>query len=412
MRGKKLASLLLVGTLCFGMVFTSEASSVSKAKKEAEEAKKEAQEVKEKAEEAKEESKELKDQKEQAETEKQTLSAQLDALLADISEIEDKIQKKEEEITLKEDELIQARVDENDQYESMKKRIKYMYENGNGQFVEILFEAKDLSDFLNKTEYISSISDYDRDMLLKYQQIVKEVEEQEAALQKEQEEMEGMQNELIEKQGSLEALLTSKINEIDGLKDEINANAERVKKLEAAAQAAAEAARKKAEAEEAAKEAAARAAAEAEAAKNNQAASGSAGASVVSGNGTFTHPCPGYTRISSTFGYRRAPLRGASTNHKGTDFAAPTGTPIYAAAGGTVTSARYSGNAGNMIVINHGNGLQTYYMHCSRIFVSAGTKVSKGQNIGAVGTTGNSTGPHLHFQVMSGGVPVNPMNYL
>lgn len=405
MRGKKLVSLLLVGTLCFGMVFTSEASSASEAKKEAEEAK-------EKAEKAKEESKELKEQKEQAETEKQTLSAQLDALLADISEIEEKIQKKEEEISLKEEELIQARVDENDQYESMKKRIKYMYENGNSQFVEILFEAKDLSDFLNKTEYISSISDYDRDMLLKYQQIVKEVEEQEAALQKEQEEMEGMQNELIEKQGSLEALLASKMNEIDGLKEEINANAERVKKLEAAAQAAAEAARKKAEAEAAAKEAAARAAAEAEAAKNNQAASGSAGASVVSGNGTFTHPCPGYTRISSTFGYRRAPLRGASTNHKGTDFAAPTGTPIYAAAGGTVTSARYSGNAGNMIVINHGNGLQTYYMHCSRIFVSAGTKVSKGQNIGAVGTTGNSTGPHLHFQVMSGGTPVNPMNYL
>ena len=192
MRGKKLVSLLLVGTLCFGMVFTSEASNVNKAKKEAEEAKKEAEEVKEKAEKAKEESKELKEQKEQAETEKQTLSAQLDALLADITEIEDKIYKKEEEISLKEDELIQARVDENDQYESMKKRIKYMYENGNGQFVEILFEAKDLSDFLNKTEYISSISDYDRDMLLKYKQIVKEVEEQEAALQKEQEEMEAM----------------------------------------------------------------------------------------------------------------------------------------------------------------------------------------------------------------------------
>ena len=406
MRGKKLVSLLLVGTLCFGMVFTSEASSASEAKKEAEEAK-------EKADKAKEESKELKEQKEQAETEKQTLTAQLDALLAEISEIEEKILKKEEEISLKEDELIQARVDENDQYESMKKRIKYMYENGNGQFVEILFEAKDLSDFLNKTEYISSISDYDRDMLVKYKQIVKEVEEQEAALQKEQDEMEAMQDELIEKQGNLQALLASKMEEIDGLKEEINSNAEKVQKLEAAVKAAADAARKKAEAEAAAKEAAARAAAEAEAAKNNSvASSGSAGESVVSGNGTFTHPCPGYTRISSTFGYRKAPLRGASTNHKGTDFAAPTGTPIYAAAAGTVTSSRYSGKAGNMIVINHGNGLQTYYMHCSRLFVSAGTKVSKGQNIGAVGTTGNSTGPHLHFQVMSGGVPVNPMNYM
>lgn len=384
------------------MVFTSHASSASEAKKEAKEAK-------EKAAKAKEKSKELKEQKQQAETEKQSIAVQLDTLLAEISEMEEKIYNKEQEIIQKEDELIQARVDENDQYESMKKRIKYMYENGNGQFVEILFEAKDLSDFLNKTEYISSISDYDRDMLIQYQKIVKEVEEQEAALQKEQEEMEGMQNELIEKQGSLEALLASKESEIAGLKEELSANAERVKKLEAAAKAAADAARKKAEAEAAAKEAAARA----EAAKKNAAVSGGGSDQiVVSGNGTFTHPCPGYTRISSSFGYRTAPLRGASTNHKGTDFAAPTGTPIYAAAGGTVTSARYSGNAGNMIVINHGGGLQTYYMHCSRIFVSAGTKVAKGQNIGAVGTTGNSTGPHLHFQVMSNGTPVNAMNYL
>lgn len=401
MRGKKLTSLLLVVVLCFGMVFTSHASSASEAKKEAEEAK-------EKADKAKEESKELQEQKEQAETEKQSLSAQLDALLAEITEIEEKIFNKQEEIALKEDELIQARVDENDQYESMKKRIKYMYENGNSQFVEILFEAKDLSDFLNKTEYISSISDYDRDMLTKYQEIVRIVEEQEAALQKEQEEMEGMQDELIAKQGSLEALLESKTEEIAGLKEEISSNAERVKKLEEAAQAAADAARKKAEAEAAAKEAAARAAA----AEKAAASGGASGEVVVSGNGTFTHPCPGYTRISSQFGYRTAPLRGASTNHKGTDFAAPTGTPIYAAADGTVTSARYSGKAGNMIVINHGGGLQTYYMHCSRLYVSAGTKVKKGQNIGAVGTTGNSTGPHLHFQVMSGGVPVNAMNYL
>lgn len=406
MRGKKVLSLLLIGILCFGMSGTSEASSASEAKKEAEAAK-------EKADEAKEKSEELAEQKEQAETEKKSISSQLDTLLSEMTELEGKISAKEEEISLKEEELIQARVDENDQYESMKKRIKYMYENGNAQFVEIIFEAKDLSDFLNKTEYISSISDYDRDMLKKFQEIVKSVEEQEAVLQKEQEEMEGLQDELIAKQGTLEALLANKTEEIDGLKQEISANVEKVKQLEAAAKAAAEAARKKAEAEAAAKEAAAReAAAKAAAAQNTSADPAGAGAAVVSGNGTFTHPCPGYRRISSTFGYRTAPLKGASTNHKGVDFAAATGTPIYAAAGGTVTSARYSGNAGNMIVINHGNGLQTYYMHCSRIYVSAGTKVTKGQNIGAVGTTGNSTGPHLHFQVMSGGRAVNPMNYL
>ena len=175
----------------------------------------------------------------------------------------------------------------------------------------------------------------------------------------------------------------------------------KMKKLEEAKKAAEDAARKKAEAE-AAKKAAAEAAA----------GNSGAGESVVSGNGLFTHPCPGYRRISSTFGYRKAPLAGASTNHKGVDFAAPTGTPIYAAAGGTVTSAGYSGKAGNLLIINHGNGMQTYYMHCNKIYVSAGQKVEKGQNVAAVGTTGNSTGPHLHFQVMSGGTPVNPLLYL
>ena len=147
------------------------------------------------------------------------------------------------------------------------------------------------------------------------------------------------------------------------------------------------------------------------ASKNTGSSSSSAGSPVVSGNGTFTHPCPaGY--ISSPFGYRTQPIAGASTNHKGIDFAAATGTPIYAAAAGTVISAGYAGNAGNLLVINHGNGLLTYYMHCSKIYVSAGQKVSKGQNVAAVGTTGNSTGPHLHFQVMLNGTPVNPANYL
>ena len=380
MRVKRMMSLLLVCVLCFSMVCETKASSISETKKKAEE---------------------LKDKKKSAEAEKKSIATQLNTLLSDMEKMEEKINKKEEEITDKEDELIQAKVDENDQYESMKKRIKYMYENGNGQFVEILCEAKDLSDFLNKTEYISTISEYDRDMLKEFQEIVKDVEEQEAELKKEQEEMESMQNELIAKQSSMETLLASKNAEIDELKKEIGANEKKMKELEAAAKAAAEAARKKAEAEAAEKAAA-------EAAQGNS----SAGAPVISGNGTLTHPCPGYSRISSTFGYRKAPLAGASTNHKGVDFAAPTGTPIYAAAGGTVTSAGYSGNAGNMIVINHGNGLQTYYMHCSKIYVSAGTKVEKGQNIAAVGSTGNSTGPHLHFQVMSGGTPVNPLNYL
>lgn len=375
MRGKKLLSILLIFVLCMGMAVQAEASEISDVKKKGEE---------------------LKSKKAEAEAEKQSLSTQLDSILADIEEMEKKIADKEEEIALKEEELIQAQIDENDQYEDMKKRIKYMYENGNTQFFQILIESKSMSDFLSNAEYISSISEYDRDMLVQFQEIVKTVKEQEEALQAEYTEMEGLQDELIAKQASLEELIASKSSEISSLDAEIGENAKKLEALEAAAEAA-------------------RKAAEDAARKQQEKASSyanSAGASVVSGNGTFTHPCPGYSRISSTFGWREQPLPGASTNHKGVDFAAPTGTPIYAAAGGTVVSSGYSGKAGNRIVINHGNGLQTIYMHCHKLYVKAGTTVSKGQNIAAVGTTGNSTGPHLHFQVMSGGTPVNPMNYL
>ena len=268
----------------------------------------------------------------------------------------------------------------------MKKRIKYMYENGNTKFVDILCQSKDISEFLNNAEYISTISSYDREQLVEYQQIRKKVQEQQTALEEEYAKLEDLQNDLIAKQTNVESLKASKESEISSISGELEQTNQKLAELQAAAE---EAARKQKE-----KEAAAAAAK-----KNNN--SGSAGGAVVSGNGMFTYPCPGYSRISSTFGYRNAPLAGASTNHKGVDFAASTGTPIYAAAAGTVTSAGY-----------HGNGLLTYYMHCNTIFVSAGQKVSKGQNIGQVGTTGNSTGPHLHFQVMNNGTPVNPMNYL
>ncbi|HIW84036.1 MAG TPA: peptidoglycan DD-metalloendopeptidase family protein [Candidatus Dorea gallistercoris] len=361
MRGKKLISVLCVLSLCLGMSFQAEASELQ---------------------EKREQLQELEKDKSAAQQEKDSLSQELETVVAEMEETKARIEAKEAEITAKEEELIQAQIDENDQYESMKKRIKYMYENGGGQFIEVLCEAKDITDFLNKAEYISNISDYDRDMLKQFQDIVADVEAQEAQLQKEYDEMEQMQNELIEKQSTIEALIDEKDTEIGEM-------SEQLAQLKEAVETAERKQREKA-----------------------ASYSDSAGASVVSGNGIFTHPCPGYSRISSTFGWREQPLPGASTNHKGVDFAAPTGTPIYAAADGTVTSAGYSGNAGNMIIINHGNGLQTYYMHCQQIYVTAGQKVSKGQNIASVGSTGNSTGPHLHFQVMSGGTPVNPMNYL
>ena len=113
--------------------------------------------------------------------------------------------------------------------------------------------------------------------------------------------------------------------------------------------------------------------------------------------------------ITSRFGAGSSIRR---SSHTGLDIAAPSGTNIVAAASGTVTFSGYKGSYGNMLVISHGNGVQTYYAHCSKLYVGAGTQVSQGQSIAAVGSTGNSTGPHLHLEIRVNGVAYNPQNYL
>lgn len=116
--------------------------------------------------------------------------------------------------------------------------------------------------------------------------------------------------------------------------------------------------------------------------------------------------------ITSRFGYRSSPGGIGSTNHKGLDIAAKAGTPIYAAAGGTVTYSGYKGALGNLVIINHGNGVETYYGHCSSLNVSVGQKVEAGDKIAAVGKTGAATGYHLHLEVHVNGTAVNPQNYI
>jgi len=113
--------------------------------------------------------------------------------------------------------------------------------------------------------------------------------------------------------------------------------------------------------------------------------------------------------ISSRFGARSS-IR--SSAHTGLDIATSTGTPVLAASSGTVTFSGRKGSYGNLLVITHSNGVQTYYGHCSKLYVSAGTTVTQGQTVAAVGSTGNSTGPHLHFEIRVNGVAYNPQNYL
>ena len=149
--------------------------------------------------------------------------------------------------------------------------------------------------------------------------------------------------------------------------------------------------------------------------ENQIAAAAAAAASADDGDGGasgFLWPCPASHRITSSFGPRTAPVAGASTYHKGIDIGASSGSAIVASAGGRVTTATYSSSAGNYVVVSHGNGISTVYMHASALYVSVGDVVSQGDTIAAVGSTGYSTGPHLHFGVIVNGSYVNPLNYV
>lgn len=124
--------------------------------------------------------------------------------------------------------------------------------------------------------------------------------------------------------------------------------------------------------------------------------------------GSFSWPVTG--TITSPFGRRF--IFGSSGFHSGIDIAKQGGSPIRAADGGTVTYTGYKGSYGNLVILDHGNGLQTYYAHCSKILVSPGTAVAKGQEIAHVGATGRATGKHLHFEIRVNGTAVNPISYL
>lgn len=375
MQRKRLVSMLLVLTLAFGMTMQVQASSIEETKKKGEA---------------------LEAEKSSAEAEKAELANQLNTLITKMDETTTKIQEKQVEICDKRDELIEAQVDEREQYESMKKRIKYMYENGNTQFIEILFESKSISDFLNNAEYITQISEYDRDMLVEFQNIVKDVEEQKAVLENEEAELEALQVELQAQQEEVSVLIEEKAAEISSLEVAIGENAAKLKALQ----------------EEAARQERLRKERE-EAQRNNYGGGGgTAGASATpSGSGVLScWPCNG--SITSGFGGRNTGIAGASTYHRGVDFGASSGSPIYAAGSGTVAFVGYDSARGNYVDISHGNGLKTRYQHCSAIYVQYGQSVSAGQNIAAVGTTGISSGAHLHFEVHVNGSAVNPMNYL
>lgn len=336
----------------------------------------------------------LKSSKSDLETYISKLDQEANALESKIAELNKEIEAKKEEITAAEEELGEAQATAAQQYEDMKKRIQYLYENGNTSFLEILLTSENMADFLNKSSYAEQMTAYDRSMLEEYIAQKKAVEEKKVQLESEKEELDAMAEAAAEQKKTVDSMIATKTAQIESYQAQIdseNSNAEEYQ---------ADLAKQQKLLEQIEQQIATAAAA------NAQENDGDGGAS------GFVWPCPSSRRITSGFGNRAQPTAGASTNHKGIDIGASYGAAIVAAAAGRVTTAAYSSSAGNYIVISHGNGLSTVYMHCSSLSVSAGQSVTAGQTIAAVGSTGYSTGNHLHFGVIKNGSYVNPTAYV
>ncbi len=317
-----------------------------------------------------------------------------------LAEVESLLQKKQKQLVQTKEQLVQAKENVEKQYEDMKIRMQFMYEHGSMSFLEILLSCSSFSDLLNKAEYIEQVSSYDREMLDYYEATKIKVEELEKELEQQQTALVSVQSDVKTQQDEMEGLISEKQSEIEAYQSDIKNKEAAIKEYEEMLK----------EQEDAIRALEASVAA-AKAQREQMGVSGNSTGEQYSG-GQFVWPAPSYTRISSEYGYRIHPILQVEQYHSGLDMAAPSGSPILAAAGGSVVAATYNGTMGNYVMIDHGGGLFTVYMHASALYVSAGQWVDAGEQIAAVGSTGRSTGPHLHFSVRLNGSYVNPWNYL
>lgn len=348
------------------------------------------------------------------------MQQQLDSTLNEIARVEG-------EINQTRSDLSDAQNTEAEQYNSMKLRIQYMYENGEENFMDILFSSDSMIDFLNNAEYISEISKYDREKLIEYGEtkeristLLANLEWQEGELQiqqntyesnladlnREKEGLDIVKQEQEVLQQSYTAIFNSKNAELDNLEKQKD-DTEDKKAL-----ALKEVAEQEERVDQAKREYAAWLA---EQAKKNQDPDAAVAAKLAEINVTgFTWPIPGYNKITSQFGMRIHPILGYEKLHDGTDISGSdiNGKPIVAAYSGTVVLAEYYWGYGNCVKIDHGGSIQTLYAHASAILVSVGQYVNAGDTIALVGSTGNSTGPHLHFSLIVKGEFVNPLDYV
>ncbi len=437
---RRIDSLLLAGTMMLSVAAPAAAQTLSEAK-----------DKKAKLEQSLAQAESLIDELSQSQNAAEDKVAALNAQLSDISgqiaSLQSQLSEKNEQIIASQDAVAAAQESVDRQYADMKKRIQFMYENGQTSVLEMMLTSGSLADFVNKAEYFSRVSEYDRDKMTEYENSLSELSNAEEALKTQYAELEEMKAEVEKDQTAVSAMLSDKEEELAAISGSLTEAEQTAANYEAEVQAqnevlaaiqAAEAERKAREAKEEADRQAALKKQQEEAAANaansgnsqnnsngggnnsNTGSDSSSGNNSNTGNngnsgtvtGKFTWPVPASRVISSDYGYREVPTAGAGANHNGIDIAAGYGSDVVAAADGKVITSRLSTTAGNMIIIDHGGGIYTVYMHNSSRLVAVGDRVSAGQTIAKVGSTGISTGNHLHFGVSVNGTYVNPWNYL
>lgn len=325
-----------------------------------------------------------------------TLDGDLEVVNAKIAELQEQVDATNAMLEETTEELNQAIAVETEQYESMKTRIQFMYERGDNFYLEAILNADNFSDILNRADYFEELAAYDRKKLDEYvenRQLIEackeEIEAEKALLDEAKAAQEAEQanlEELISAKSAQVSAYESDIKDKDAAikdyEDELSAMSTVISQLEAAVM------------------------------EEKRAIAAANGVSLSYDGGTFQWPAPSYTRVSSDFGYRVHPTLGVQLYHNGVDLASPNGTKILAAYDGIVVAADYTSVMGNYIMLDHGDGLYTVYMHASALHVSKGDIVIKGEHIANVGSTGRSTGPHLHFSVRLNGEYVSPWNYI
>lgn len=371
---KKITSFLIAFVLIFALsinVFAETISDIQKKKEEAQE------------------------QKEEVSEEKSATMKEIEDLNVSINDNEDKLEDLSQELTtLSNDiETLKKELDETqkkyeEQDELLQDRITAQYEAGETTYLDVLLNSSGFSDFLSNYFLVSEILENDSDLL-------SSIEEQKLKIEKDKQSLEDKQKDLKTKKAEQEKVQVvlnnqkvQKQNKVSALSNEEKDLSNQIDKYNKAIQQL-----------------------EAEARRASQNSSHSNTKFV---GGKMLWPCPSSTRITSYFGTRSSPGGVGSTNHKGIDVGASAGAAIVATLDGKVIQTGYNVARGNYVIIDHGGGIITLYQHGlnGSIRVSVGQSVSQGQTIMGVGSTGYSTGNHLHFEVWENGTPVNPLSYL